>query len=129
MIKAEVDGSGLLLLAAGCSAFEVGIALGVDGVAGLSDAGPMILPTPLLDFFFFVMLLTKIGQFTNGLIFSEPRFLQAFRDRVSGKTRVALVSRLSLCNIPDISIIYPSDLFLHTPSNIVRLRYLSTSSL
>ena len=59
MIKAEVDGSGLLLLAAGCNEFEVGGAMGVDGAAGLSDAGPSIMPTPLLDFFFFVMLWTK----------------------------------------------------------------------
>lgn len=34
MIKAEVDGSGLLLLAAACSAVEVGAALEVDGEAG-----------------------------------------------------------------------------------------------
>ena len=40
MIKAEVEGSGLLLLAAGCSAFKMGgAALGVDGVADLLDAG------------------------------------------------------------------------------------------
>ena len=56
MIKAEVEGSGLLLLAAGCSAFKVGrAALGVDGVADLLDAGSWIGPVPLLDFFFFVM--------------------------------------------------------------------------
>lgn len=62
MIKAEVDGSWLLLLAAGCSALKVGAALGVDGVSGLADAGPSIVPAPLLDdFFFFVMLWTKFG--------------------------------------------------------------------
>ena len=57
MIKAEVEGSGLLLLAAGCSAVKVGAAaLGVDGVADLWNAGSSIAPVPLLDFFFLVML-------------------------------------------------------------------------
>ena len=57
MIKAEVDGSGLLLLTAGCSAVKVGASLGVDEVTGcLSDTSPLIVPVPLLDFFFFVML-------------------------------------------------------------------------
>lgn len=72
MIKAEVDGSGLLLLAAGCAT------LGVDGVAGLSGAGPLIAPAPLLDFFFLVMLSKKIGPSMNGVIFSQkkPRFVQ-----------------------------------------------------
>ena len=56
MIRAEVDGSELLLLAAGCSAFSVGVAVGIDEVIGLSDAGPSTAPAPLLDFFFFVIL-------------------------------------------------------------------------
>lgn len=62
MIKAEVDRSGLLLLAAGCIVLEVRGALGVDGVTGLSDVGPWIMPTPMLDFFFFVMLWDKIWR-------------------------------------------------------------------
>ena len=66
MINAEVDGSGLLLLAAGCCALNMGVALGVDEVTGLSDAGPSIAPAPLPDFFFFVMLSTKLGPFANG---------------------------------------------------------------
>lgn len=57
MIKAEVEGSELLLLAAGCSAFKMGgAAFGVDGVGDLLDAGPSTAPAPLLGFFFFVML-------------------------------------------------------------------------
>lgn len=56
MIKAEVDGLGLLLLTAGCSAVKVGVSLGVDEVTGLSDTSPLIVPVPLLDFFFFVIL-------------------------------------------------------------------------
>ena len=55
MIKAEVDGSGLLLLAAGCSAVKVGGPLSVDGVA---EAEESTVPSPLFDFFFFVMLST-----------------------------------------------------------------------
>ena len=64
MIKAEVDGSGLLLLAVGCSAFKVGVvAFDVDGVSGLADAGPSIAPASLLDdFFFFVMLLRDLAS-------------------------------------------------------------------
>lgn len=73
MIKAEVDGSGLLLLAAGCSVFKEGVALIVDGVAGLSRAGTLRVPAPLLDFFFFVMLCTKSGTFSNGEIKSSPK--------------------------------------------------------
>ena len=71
MIKAEVEGSGLLLLAAGCSAFKVGgAALGVDGVAELLDAGSWMGPAPLLDFFFFVMFWDhKIGRVRNAVIF------------------------------------------------------------
>ena len=94
MIKAEVDGSGFLLLAAGCNAFNMGVALGVDGVAGLSDAGPSIAPAPLLDFFFFVMLSTKFGPFTTVrmvvILFSREYF-HSFRDprtESSGKTKV-----------------------------------------
>ena len=61
MIKAEVEGSGLLLLAVGCRLFRVGGALGIDGMADLSDAGSLIAPATLLDFFFFfVMLWTRI---------------------------------------------------------------------
>lgn len=60
MIKAEVEGSGFLLLAAGCSAFKVGGAtMGVDKVADLSEASSSIAPAPLPDFFFFVMLWRK----------------------------------------------------------------------
>lgn len=94
MIKAEVDGSGLLLLAVGCSAVKVGAALSVDGVAGLSDAGPSIAPASLLDFFFFVILWTKFNSFTNEVIFSQEN-LDSFRDRVSGKTNLAALD----CNI------------------------------
>ncbi len=83
MIKAEVDGSGLLLLAAGCSAVKVGGPLSVDGVAGLPDAGESTVPSPWFDFFFFVMLSTKGEPFTNvccgflDIIFvEEARFVQ-----------------------------------------------------
>ena len=64
MIKAEVEGSGLLLLAAGCSAFKVeGAALGVDGVADALDlgSGSSRGPAPLFDFFFFVMFWDQIA--------------------------------------------------------------------
>ena len=63
MIKAEVEGSGLLLLAAGCCAFKVrGAALGVrvDGVVDLLDADSSIAPAPLLDFFFLVIFGDKV---------------------------------------------------------------------
>ena len=65
MIKAEVDGSGLLLMAADCSAVEVGAALEMDGEAGLADADPSIGPASFVDFFFFVMVLTKLGSSIN----------------------------------------------------------------
>ena len=58
MIRAEVDGSELelLLLAVGCRAFKVGVALGVGEIVGLSDAGPSSTgAVALLDFFFFVI--------------------------------------------------------------------------
>ena len=57
MIRAEVDGSELelLLLAAGCRAAKVGVALGIEEVVGLSDVGPSTGAVALLDFFFFVM--------------------------------------------------------------------------
>ena len=61
MIKAEVEGSGLLALAAGCSAFRMGgVALGVDGVADLFDEDPSTAPVPLLGFFFLVMLWNRV---------------------------------------------------------------------
>lgn len=87
MIRAEVDGSGLLVLAAGCSAFKVGVGLGVDGVTGLSDAGTSRLPAPLPAFFFFVMLYTQSGPFSNGVIFSPKireatSILDSFTDRL-----------------------------------------------
>ena len=62
MIKAEVDGSGLLLLAADCSAVEVGAAWEIDGEADLADAGPSIWPASFADFFFFVIYLTESGH-------------------------------------------------------------------
>ena len=68
MIKAEVEGSGLLLLVADCSAFKVGeAALGVDGVTDLSAGCSLIAPAPLLDFFFFVMLGSQFRPSTNGV--------------------------------------------------------------
>ena len=73
MIKAEVEGSGLLLLAAGCSAFKVGrAALGVEGAVDLLDTGSWIGPAPLLDFFFFVMFWDlKVGRVRNAVIFLQ----------------------------------------------------------
>ena len=73
MIKAEVEGSGLLHLAAGCSAFKVGGAvLGVEGVVDLLDAGSWMGPAPLLDFFFFVMLWgQKLSGVRNAVIFLQ----------------------------------------------------------
>ena len=75
MIKAEVEGSGLLLLAVGCSAFKVGgAALGVEEVVDLLDAGSWMGPAPLLDFFFFVMFWDqKVGRVRNAVIFLQQR--------------------------------------------------------
>ena len=53
-----MDGSELelLLLAVGCRAFKVGVALGIEEMVGLSDARPSSTgAVALLDFFFFVM--------------------------------------------------------------------------
>ena len=51
-----MDGSELLLLAAGCNAFIVGVSLGIEEDVGLSIVSPSIGPAPLLDFFFFVII-------------------------------------------------------------------------
>ena len=51
-----MDGSELLLLAAGCNAFSVGVASGIEEEVGLSDVSPSIGPATLLDFFFFVII-------------------------------------------------------------------------
>ena len=118
MINAEVDGSGGLLLAVGCSVFTSGEASGVDGVADFSDAGPSIAPAPLFDFFFFVMLWTKFGQFATGLIFSRNKMLDSFRTSgtesgLSGKTSASQ----PLCNIHKSLFHY----FIH-PCSMVILR-------
>ncbi len=78
MIRAEVDGSGLLLLAAGCSAVKVGGPLSVDGVAGLPDAGESTVPSPLFDFFFFVMFstITMLCYVFLDIFVKEARFVQ-----------------------------------------------------
>lgn len=90
MIKAEVEGSGLLLLAVDCSAFKVGGAeLGVEGVVDLLAAGSWMGPAPLLDFFFFVMFWDqKVGRVRNAVTFLQQylKFLHSLRDRVCGKT-------------------------------------------
>ena len=44
---------------------KVGAGLETDGEAGLADADPLIGPASFVDFFFFVMLLTKLGPSTN----------------------------------------------------------------
>ena len=62
MIKAEVEGSVLLLLAAGCNVFKVGSALGVEELAGLSNADTSIAAALLFDFFFFVMLRQRLAH-------------------------------------------------------------------
>ena len=58
MIKAEVEGSGFLLLAAGCRVFEG--AWAALGIADLSEADSTTVSAPLLALFFFVILWNKI---------------------------------------------------------------------
>lgn len=89
MIKAEIEGSELLLLAAGCSAFEMGgAALGADEAGDLLDAGPSITPAPLLGFFFFVMLWYRSLAERRLLCYFCKRgleILDSFRDRAAGR--------------------------------------------